>query len=67
MHESRSDDGIFVFYRIKKFGFKKKLEDIEHRATDNFMRSGFSIEIPMGNHKSRLFFIAFPIVNLYDS
>ena len=67
MSESRSDDGIFVFYRIKNSISKKKLEDFERGATANFLRSGFSVEIPMGNHKSRLGFIGFRIVNHYDS
>ena len=67
MNESRSNDGILVFYRIKKFGFKKKLEHFEWRATANFLRSGFSVEIPMEIPISRLGFIDFPIENRSDS
>ena len=33
MSESRSVSGHFVFYRTKKFGFKKKLEHFEHKVT----------------------------------
>ena len=66
MNESRLVNGHFVFYRIKKFGFKKKLEHFEWRATANYLRSGLSVEITMWNHKSALGFIGFPIVNHYD-
>ena len=67
MNESRSVNGHLFFYRTKKFGFKKKLEDFERSATADFLRSGFSVQIPMGNHKSGLGFIGFRIVNHYDS
>ena len=43
MNESRSVNGHLFFYRTKKFGFKKKLEDFERSATADFLRSGFSV------------------------